>query len=393
MTMVVKPFKAPRSLHGLRALTAAACERLGCAHTLREILQQPETWRGTIARLASNDNRKLLAGALDPLPSHVVLTGSGSSLYVGECLAPVLQAGLGIPCRAVAAGTLLTDLRGHLPPGAGLLVSIARSGNSPESAAVVDAVLATFPQYRHLAITCNADGQLATRYAAEPRMRVLLLDPSTNDRSLVMTSSFTNLLLAGSALAPGVSAAAADVVESLFEKFGDALADWGSRGFDAVVYLGSGASSGAAHETALKMLEMSGGLVRVLAESSLGLRHGPMAWLNRPSLLVAFLAGDARVRAYELDLLRELSRKRLGVERIVVGEGLDADVAGAGGLAVDLPGLYALAPVQGALVHTVVGQLLALFHCLAQGQRPDAPSQGVLTRVVAPFALHGEFHA
>jgi tagatose-6-phosphate ketose/aldose isomerase len=99
------------------------------------------------------------------------------------------------------------------------------------------------------------------------------------------------------------------------------------------------------------------------------------------------------VRAYELDLLRELSHKRLGVERIVVGVGLAADVAGAGGLAVNLPGLYALTPVQGALVYTVVGQLLALFHCLAQGQRPDAPSQGVLTRVVAPFALHGEFHA
>jgi tagatose-6-phosphate ketose/aldose isomerase len=393
MTMVVKQLKAPHSLHGLRALPAAACEQLGCTHTLQEILHQPRTWRETIAHLISNDNRKLLAGALSPPPSHIVLTGSGSSLYVGECLAPVLQAELGIPCRAVAAGTLLTGLRGNLPRGGGLLVSIARSGNSPESAAVVDAVLETFPEYRHLAITCNADGQLATRYTAEPRMRALLLDPSTDDRSLVMTSSFTNLLLAGSALLPGVSAAASGVVEALFEKFGDALADWGSREFDAVAYLGSGASLGAAHETALKMLEMSGGQVRVLAESSLGLRHGPMAWLNRPSLLVAFLAGDAQVRAYEIDLLRELSHKHLGVQRIVVGEGLDADVVGAGGLAVDLPGLYALAPVQGALVHTVVGQLLALFHCLAQGQRPDAPSQGVLTRVVAPFALHGERHA
>jgi tagatose-6-phosphate ketose/aldose isomerase len=136
-------------------------------------------------------------------------------------------------------------------------------------------------------------------------------------------------------------------------------------------------------------MEMSAGQVRVMAETSLGLRHGPMAWLNRPSLLVAFLSGEPGARAYETDVLRELTGKHLGRERIVVGEGIDPALAGAGGLAVDLPGLYALPRAQQAMLHVVVGQLLALFHCLALHQRPDAPSQGVLTRVVASFALHG----
>jgi tagatose-6-phosphate ketose/aldose isomerase len=290
----------------------------------------------------------------------------------------------------VAAGTLLTDPHGNLPQGAGLLVSIARSGNSPESSAVVDAVLKTWPAYRHLAITCNAEGQLATRYAGESRMRVLLLDSATNDRSLVMTSSFTNLVLAGSGLLPGLSAAVADIADGLFVRFGDALADWGSRDFEAAVYLGSGASFGAAREAALKMLEMSGGQIRVMAESSLGFRHGPMAWLNRPSLLVSFLSGDVRARAYELDLLRELSQKQLGSLRIVIGEDLPADVVGTSGLAIDLPGIYQLVPIQQAMIHTVVGQLLALFRCLGLGQQPDAPSQGVLSRVVAPFEIYGE---
>lgn len=371
-------------------MPSEARQQLGCVDTLSEILQQPQTWRDTAARLACADFQNMLTSMRTPAPSSIVLTGSGSSLYVGECLAPVLQAAWGVPCRAIAAGTLLTDRDGLLPDGDGLLISIARSGDSPESVGVVDAVLAKEPAYRHLAITCHAEGELATRYVDEPRMRVLLLDPATNDRSLVMTSSFTNLLLAASGLvSTNATTAVAQVAEALFEQHGDDLASWGASDFDAAVFLGSGAAFGAARESALKLLEMSAGAVRVMTETSLGLRHGPMAWLNRPSLLVSFLSGDADVRAYETDLLRELTRKSLAPRRIVVGEGIDPDLAGETGLAVDLPGLYALPAAQQAMIHVVVGQLLALFHCLALGQQPDAPSQGVLTRVVEAFTLHG----
>lgn len=361
--------------------------RLGCVDTLREILQQPRSWRETAARVAGENVRR----TLEPTPSHIVLTGSGSSLYVGECLAPVLQAELGIPCRAVAAGTLLSDRAGTLPGDAGLLISIARSGNSPESVGVVDDVLAHAPDWRHLSITCNADGKLATRYVGDARMRVLLLPPDTNDRSLVMTSSFTSLVLAGSGLLPDLSGEpVAAVAEVVFEKHGDALAAWGARGdMKAIVCLGDGAMQGAAREVALKLLEMSAGAVRVMSETCLGLRHGPMAWLNQPSQLLMFLSGDAGMRAYQTDLLRELTRKGLGRSRVVVGEKLDAGLVGTDGLGIDLPGLYALPAAQQAMVHVVVGQLLALFRCLSLGQQPDAPSQGVLTRVVEAFTIHG----
>ncbi|HEX7338528.1 MAG TPA: tagatose-6-phosphate ketose isomerase [Rhodanobacteraceae bacterium] len=391
MSRPVKPLVPFQSLRVLRAVSAEEQRQIGCVDTLREILQQPATWRATAAHLTSPEVVAALAASLDPKPSHIILTGSGSSVYVGECLAPVLQKAAGVPTRAIAAGTLLTQREAVLPAGDGLMISIARSGDSPESMGVVDMVLAKAPGYRHLAITCNAQGQLATRYVNEPRVRVILLDPVTNDRSLVMTSSFTNLTLAGSALAGATGMApAADVADDLIERCGEDLAQWGARDFDALVYLGSGALWGAARETSLKMMEMSAGHVRVMAETSLGLRHGPMAWLNRPSLLVSFLSGDAAVRAYENDLLRELTRKNLGLQRIVVGEGIDAELVGSEGLAIDLPGFNALPAAQQAIVCVVVGQLLALFRCLALGQQPDAPSQGVLTRVVGAFDLHGE---
>lgn len=95
------------------------------------------------------------------------------------------------------------------------------------------------------------------------------------------------------------------------------------------------------------------------------------------------------MRSYQTDLLKELTRKRLGLSRIVVGESPDPEVVGEHGLAIDLPGLYALPAAQQAMVHVVAGQLLALFRCLSLGQKPDAPSEGVLTRVVESFTIHG----
>lgn len=378
------------SLSWLRAAPVEQRRRLGCLDTLREVLQQPATWRATAEHLRGPAAKVVLAKALADRPDTIVLTGSGSSLYAGECLAPVLQADLGIACRAIAAGTLLVDRQAVLPPGAGLLVSIARSGNSPESIGVVDAMLAEAPQWRHLAVTCNAEGGLITRYRKETKVSTLLLADATNDRSLVMTSSSTNLVLAGGGLLRAAvdADAAAEVADALFARYGDALATWGARQQDAIVYLGDGASWGAAREAALKMLEMSAGALRVMAETSLGMRHGPMAWLRRDSTLVSFLSGDASLRAYQVDLLRELTEKQLARHRIVVGENLDAAYVGPDGLAIELVGLYALPSLQQAMIHIVVGQLLAFFQSLTQGQAPDAPSQGILTRVVKPFPLH-----
>lgn len=383
-------------LAALRAAAPAQQQARGYAHTLREILQQPDTWLGTAAQLRDAGTMERLDAVLTPRPAQVVVTGSGSSIYAGECLAADLQQTLGVPVQAIAGGTLLTHWRRILPPGGGLLISIARSGDSPESAGVVDQLLAHAPDWRHLAITCNAAGRLVTQYADEPRCHALVLDPRTNDRSLVMTSSFTNLVLAGSALGGRANESAwraavsrlADVVQRVFDERSGALAALAKTGFAQAAYLGSGSALGAAREAALKMLEMSGGRVRTMAETFLGLRHGPMSSLDAATLVVAFLSPDPEVRAYEYDLLRELRRKQLGTARVLVGEGIDAEQLDARDVAVDLRGLDAVDDALPLLADVVVGQLLAFFRCLALGGKPDAPSEGVLTRVVEPFALH-----
>jgi len=67
----------------------------------------------------------------------------------------------------------------------------------------------------HLAATCNPEGGLAT----SPLVNAILLDSRTNDQSLVMTSSFSNLLLAGLCVAmpERMTAVTADAAKSAQE--------------------------------------------------------------------------------------------------------------------------------------------------------------------------------
>jgi tagatose-6-phosphate ketose/aldose isomerase len=365
---------------------------LGYGHTLREIAQQPLTWGDTAAGIAAQ--RPPLSECVSGVQA-VVFTGSGSSVYAAECVAPWLQARLGVPVAAVPAGIVLTHPESCLPPGGPfLVVSLARSGDSPESRAVVDLLLASRPLARHLFITCNRDGFLATAYRGRPAVRTVVLDERTNDRSLVMTSSFTNMVLAGRALAgtgaaDGETAIARAGAELLLDQT-DALATVARGGFSSVVYLGSGCRLGSAHESSLKMLEMNAGQVWTLAETFLGLRHGPMSAIGPETLVVAFLASDPRVRPYELDLLAELDRKGLGCGRIVLGANLPPCPATAPGtLWIDCAAAAPCDDGELTLLDAMAGQLLAFFRCLRSGRRPDSPSEAsVITRVVTGFQIH-----
>jgi tagatose-6-phosphate ketose/aldose isomerase len=161
-------------------------------------------------------------------------------------------------------------------------------------------------------------------------------------------------------------------------------------GFGSVVYLGSGCRLGSAREAALKMLEMNAGDVWTLAESYLGLRHGPMSAIRPDTLLVAFLSSDPLVRAYELDVLSELDRKSLAPRRVVLGAGVPAAVGASPEALVLDCGACAPCPDEDlTLLDAVLAQLLAFFRCLASGRRPDSPSEAsVITRVVSGFEIH-----
>lgn len=311
---------------------------------------------------------------------------------------PVLQNELGLVTEAIGGGTLLTYGSLALPPGRpGLVVSLARSGESPESAGTLSLLLESEPELRHLILTCNAQGSLARTCRGNPRVDMIALDDRTNDRSLVMTSSFTNLVMAARVLGflktPGayralcgnLSGIASKMLQTSFGTF----ADIAQRNFQRVVFLGNGCRFGSAREAALKMLEMTAGRVSAICETYLGLRHGPMSFLGDDSLIVCFLSSDARRRAYEADLMRELDRKRLGMAKLVLGDHVPRELIRKEDAVIECEGLAEVGDENAPVVDAVAAQLLAFFRCLKEGLRPDSPSEtGVIQRVVESFTLH-----
>jgi tagatose-6-phosphate ketose/aldose isomerase len=212
-----------------------------------------------------------------------------------------------------------------------------------------------------------------------------------------MTSSFSNMVLAGQCVGhlddlPQFGDAVARMSEAGRE-FLPAAADTAAAitmlGCTRTCFVGAGVLRGVADECALKVVELSAGKVTTMAESPLGLRHGPLSSVDGQTAFVAFLSNEASRRGYELDLLREIDRKRLGRVRAVVSARGNEDVSSLAdyslslNLAADFPDLYRPA------LDVMLGQLIGLFASMRSGLKPDRPSpDGTITRVVAPIKLY-----
>lgn len=391
-----------RSRRGLEALLSdGEAKRIaeGHGHTLREIAQQPYVWADTALRAVETVKTEFLPRRVAGAFRSIAMVGSGSSHYVGELAAPALQARLGVPVVAVPAGNLLTHGKEALPlPAPVLLVSIARSGNSPESVAAIRIAAREAPGTGFLHITCNPEGRLARPVADDPRAAVLALHPSTNDESLVMTSSFTSLALA--ALALGYADEPARYlaqVERLATHLAASFADMFAQAealphaeCRRAVYLGSGCQYGAAREAALKLTEMTAGRVVAMAETHLGLRHGPMAALDNETLIVSFTPPTARPARYAADLVGELGLKELGCATIIADPGETPRRIGEG-IGADAPPDSRIDEGFAAIGNVAFGQMTGFFACIRNGLRPDAPSAaGVIRRVVPPFPVYDD---
>jgi tagatose-6-phosphate ketose/aldose isomerase len=350
--------------------------------TRQEVFQQPGLWPTTMRIVAQSKTLDL------PANQPVILTGAGTSAYAAAAIAAAWPG-----ARAAATTDLLIQERDEIEsrhPGfadGGLLISLGRSGDSPESVAVVNRLERLCPKVEHLTITCNADGQLARM----SRMRSIVLDPRTNDKSLAMTGSFSNLVLAGLCLRFGAEVESflpqvcMDVERRLPEMA--ALAERLGVGVRRALILASGSLSPLATETSLKILEMTAGGTVTLAETFLGLRHGPMSFVTPNTLVLCFLSSSADRRRYEQDLIRELRQKGLG--RIVGVIPADADQslfdewipASAGHVRDDLRVPFEIP----------FAQLLAYHLSLQAGLDPDNPSpMGAITRVVRKFTIYDD---
>jgi tagatose-6-phosphate ketose/aldose isomerase len=68
------------------------------------------------------------------------------------------------------------------------------------------------------------------------------------------------------------------------------------------------------------MLEMTASRASTMCESYLGLRHGPMRYVQQDILVMCFLSSPPTLLANETDLLLELDKKGLGLLKVFIAK-------------------------------------------------------------------------
>ena len=175
-------------------------EERGCGYTAYEIAHQPAMWRELTSVLA--DNKEAIVNFMTPLMAkkpRIITTGAGSSGFVGRAVAGFS----GKMCEGIHTTDIVSSpdiyLFSDVPT---LLISFARSGNSPESVGAVEYARAIVSDLYEVAIVCDGSSKLATaaKEAAGGKGLVLVMPEGTNDNGFAMTSSVSTMMLAGYAL-------------------------------------------------------------------------------------------------------------------------------------------------------------------------------------------------
>ncbi len=380
-------------------------QALGAEHTVQEILQQPRLWLETYQII--HNQREQVKSFFEYLSNkqkrvRFIFTGAGTSAFVGEIIVPHLRKSSRKPFfefEPIATTDLVSSpnyyFKEEIPT---VLVSFARSGNSPESVAAVELGEKLVKDFRQIVITCNENGQLAKKVRGDDHSLLLLMPEASHDKGFAMTSSFSCMML-GALLAfqnekldvlKPVVHTLSEVTETFLGKLSSQLDKIFDYNFDRIIYLGSGLLEGIARESALKVLELTSGQTVSMYETPLGFRHGPKSIMNHQSLVVLFMSQDPYTRKYEYDLLKELNNTGLTSKIVVIDFKDDEKVKENSDWQINFSDsdteweeLYL------GFVYVTFAQALSVKKSIQLGMNVDNPSvNGLLNRVVQGVTIY-----
>jgi len=297
---------------------------------------------------------------------EVIYSGAGSSYYLAMTVASTHRTVTSLPALAVPPSELLlrpASVLGHAVPGERLIVAISRSGSTSE---IVDLIESSSAQGgTTIGITCRHDSPLALRADRA------WVSPGGNEKAIVMTRSFTSMLvlalraIAGAAVDLSATADAAEAsvrtaadldglpgIWSSTDPLVERALDLAAQPWLRIVVLGGGASLGVAQEACLKLTEMS--QVAANAWEPFEFRHGPISICEPGVLVVGLVGGDGLEE--ERRVLEEAAS--LGATVWM----LDPDTIGR-----DIDPIARLPLLLPPL------QALAIGHAFARGLDPDRP--------------------
>lgn len=396
-----RKYERGRKMSTIFNITEEKMKETSSTFTLTEIYQQPATWEKTCKQIKENKDelKKFIDQVITCDDFDVILTGAGTSEFVGNALFPHLTGLLSHKAKSYGTTDIVATPEAYLSrTKPTLLISFGRSGNSPESVGAVDAAEAVCDNVYHLFVTCNKDGALSKRAATTENCYAINLTDETHDQSFAMTSSFSNMYLATylcfhldelDDVLDKVQKIGAAGQNFLDNKYGIAQKIVDEYNFQRIVYLGSNTLKGTSQESALKMLELTAGRVVTMYDTPMGFRHGPKSIVDDTTLTVVYLSDDPYTRQYEVDLIKEMSGQRKENKIVVVMSSKDDEVAALVDYVVvyDLDAVYE--NVLLGLDYILFAQTLAVLKSLSLSITPDNPCPtGEVNRVVKGVTLY-----
>ncbi len=371
---------------------AETLEKYGAVKTYEEITQQPKLWKETLEIYNDNiDAINTFLNSIDDPNLKVIFTGAGTSEYVGNIIEDYLNMHGRYNFVSIATTDIVSNpglyLKKDVPT---LLVSFARSGNSPESLAAVNLANKLVDNIYHMAITCASEGRLAVDLKDEENALVLLMPDKSNDLGFAMTGSFTCMMLSA-LLIFDQSTDQNNIVKSIVELGENAISKqkelegYINFDFNRIVYLGSGPLYKLTNEARLKILELTAGEVVTCNESSLGFRHGPKSFIDENTFVVSFISGDDYTKKYDMDILEEIYADKICKKILSISfndieapwDMLEFDSKN------EISDMYLCFPLA------IIVQFIALMTALKIGNSPDNPSKtGTVNRVVKGVVIH-----
>ena len=350
--------------------------------TAREICQQPRVWREAYA--AVDARREAISHWLDPLLCNsnlrIILSGAGTSSFIGEALKPWLHNRLRRRIEAISTTDLVSAPEQYLAEDVPtLLVSFARSGESPESVASIKLADQMLEKCHHLVLTCNPKGHLA-KLPQSDNLFCLLMPDGTNDRGFAMTSSYSSMLVSCLAIFSPNSfqlEETSKIAQQLIDTELPNIRALSEENYTRLVILGAGCLLGTAREASLKSLELSAGKVVPVFDTPLGFRHGPKSIVDKTTIIVLLGSSDPYTQAYDDDLLNELKHDNHAQKIIALSPGL---------LGIPHDGLE---DIWLSLPYVLYCQILAFYKSLSLSIDADNPFPlGEVNRVVKGARIH-----
>lgn len=360
-------------------------------NTAMEISGQPELWANILDKviLENNELQNFIENVFKKV-KKVILTGAGTSAYIGYSVEGAIQRKQNITTLSIPTTHLVSHPEDYFSASTPtLLVSFARSGNSPESVASVDLANKFCDECYHLIITCNKEGELA-KFKNKKNTYVFVLPPEADDKSLAMTGSYSGMLLSALLINDIKNIDKLRSTVSLLKEYGnniltnnlELIERVSNLPYKRAVFLGSGPQYGTAMESHLKLQELTDGNVICKNDSYLGFRHGPKAVVDENTLMVYYFSNKEEVVRYERDLVSGMGEGKKPMfqmsisEKFIEGISIDEQIVlSNSNTSVDEEYL--------SVSNILLGQLIGFYKSLDEGLQPDSPSiSGAINRVV-----------